>query len=127
MKKRQKRRSFTAALKQHVVERMKQGESVSELAREYQVERSRLYDWRDQWNSGRAFPGGGRRAKGALEQKLQSNELDAARAEIAELERKIGRQAVVVDFLRGALRRVDRSQSTSKRSGATASSSSSGK
>jgi Transposase. len=125
MKKRRKRREFTAALKQRAVERIKQGESVSALAREYQVERSRLYDWRDQWDCGRAFQGGGRFPKGSMQGKLESNEWDAARARIAELERKVGQQTLALDFLRGALRRVGRSQSTSNGSGATASSSTS--
>jgi len=125
MKKRRKRREFMAALKQRAVERIKQGESVSALAREYQVERSRLYDWRDQWDCGRAFQGGGRFPKGSMQGKLESNEWDAARARIAELERKVGQQTLALDFLRGALRRVGRSQSTSNGSGATASSSTS--
>jgi hypothetical protein len=60
-----------------------------------------------------------------MQGKLESNEWDAARARIAELERKVGQQTLALDFLRGALRRVGRSQSTSNGSGATASSSTS--
>ena len=125
MKKRRKRREFTAALKQRAVERIKRGESISALAREYQVERSRLYDWQAQWESGRAFRGPGRLPKAEQQQKQEANELDAAQARIAELERKVGQQALALDFLREALRQVDRSRSRSKSSGATASSSTS--
>jgi transposase len=125
MKKRRKRRQFTAALKQRAVERIKQGESVTALAREYQIERSRLYDWQTLWESGRGFRGPGRLPQAVQQQKLAANELDAAQARIGELERKVGQQAIALDFLRGALRRVDQSQSTSKNSGATASSSTS--
>jgi transposase len=125
MKKKRKQRKFTAALKQRAVERIKQVESISALAREYQVERSRLYDWRDHWDSGRPFRGGGRPPMSSAQQRLAGNELDAAQARIAELERKVGQQELALDFLRGALRRVGRSQSTSNGSGATASSSTS--
>jgi transposase len=122
VKKKQKRRRFSAALKRRAVERIKQGESITALAREYQVERSRLYDWRDQWDAGRPFNGGGRPPQGALLEKLKVNELGAAQGRIAELERKIGQQTLAIDFLREALRQVGRSASTSSGSGATASS-----
>jgi transposase-like protein len=126
MKKTRKRRKFTAALKQRAVERIKQGESVSAVAKEYQIERSRLYDWRDQWDAGRPFNGGGRPPKPGVRRKLEGNELSAAQARIAELEQKVGQQTLTLDFLRGALRQVDRSPSTSSGSGAAASSSTSG-
>lgn len=122
-KKRNKRRQFTAAMKQRAVERMKQGESVSALAREYQIERSRLYDWRDRWESGRAFSPGGRLAKSALATAPPRGELEAAQARVAELERKVGQQALTVDFLQRALRQLDPSRSTRNERGATASSS----
>ena len=103
MKKSLKRREFAAALKQRAVERMKKGESVTALAREYRVERSRLYDWRDQWDGGMGFGGMVRLAKAALEKKARGNELDAARGLIAELQRKVGEQEMALDFFRGAL------------------------
>ena len=127
MKKGKKRREFTAALKQRVVERMKQGESVTALAREYQVERSRLYDWRDLWDGGLGFKGMVRLPKSAIEEKVRGQELDAARAQIAELQRKVGEQEMVLDFFRGALQQVNQSKSTNKSSGSRASSGTSGR
>lgn len=127
MKKGKKRREFAATLKQRVVERMKQGESVTALAREYQVERSRLYDWRDLWDGGRGFQGMVRLPKSAIEEKVRGQELDAAQAQIAELQRKIGEQEMVLDFFRGALQQVNQSKSTNKSSGSRASSGTSGR
>lgn len=127
MEKSKKRREFTATLKQRVVERMKQGESVTALAREYRVERSRLYDWRDRWDGGRGFKGMVRLSKSAIKEKVRGEELDAARAQIAELQRKVGEQAMVLDFFRGALQQVNQSKSTGKSGGSTASSSTSGR
>jgi transposase-like protein len=125
MKKKPKRREFTAALKRRAVERMNQGECVSALAREYGVERSRLYGWRDQCAAGGLFPGGGRPAQHAVQPKVVANELDAAEARIAELERKVGQQEMALDFFRGALQQVNQSKSTCNGGGSIASSSTS--
>jgi transposase len=121
MNKSPKRREFTPEVKRRAVERMEKGEIVSALAREYGVERSRVYSWRDQWRSGRLFPGAGRPAKAAQPAKVMANELEAAQARIAELERKIGQQQMVLDFFRGALRQVNPSKSTSSGGGSIAS------
>jgi len=125
MKKGPKRREFPAVLKQRAVERMKKGESVTALAREYQVERSRLYDWRDQWDGGMGFGGLVRLPKGTIEEKVRGAELDAARALIVELQRKVGEQEMALDFFRGALRQVNQSKRTGNGSGSMASSSTS--
>ena len=125
MKKKRKQRKFSPALKKRVVERIKAGESITALSREYQVERSRLYDWRDQLQAGREFCGSGRPSKSA-EGVQANNELDAAQARIAELERKVGQQQMALDFLRGALQQVNQSPSTNRTSGGTASSNTSG-
>lgn len=128
MKKRQKRRQFSAAVKRRVVERMKQGESVTALAREYEVERSRLYDWRDSWDAGRGFAGNVRQlAQSVRSAKVSGQELDAARAQIAELQRKVGEQEMALDFFRGALQQVNQSKSTCKSSGSKASANTSGR
>jgi transposase-like protein len=125
MKKKQnhaKRRRFTAELKKLAVMRMKGGESVTALAREYQIERSRLYDWRDRWDSGRPFSESGRLAKTARDGRAARSELQATQLHVADLERKVGQQTLLIDFLRGALRQVNPSPATNHVSGATASS-----
>jgi hypothetical protein len=50
------------------------------------------------------------------------DELTRAGARIAELERKIGRQQVDLDFFKGALRRIEASRQASDAPGGTASS-----
>jgi len=125
MKKKQKhpkRRRFTAELKKLAVMRMKAGESVTALAREYQIERSRLYDWRDRWESGQPFSEGGRLTKTVPSAGVNHSELQATQLRVADLERKVGQQTLLIDFLRGALRQLDPSRSMSNASGATASS-----
>jgi len=66
------------------------------VARNYQLSRKRLEVWKGEWRAKGelAFPGTGTRPQ---------VKLDAER--IAELERKIGQQAMEIDFLKKALRR----------------------
>ena len=42
----------------------------------------------------------------ALERAASGGDLEVARRKIAELERKVGQQAVELDFFQGALRRI---------------------
>jgi hypothetical protein len=86
---------------------------MSVVARETKVLRKDLYIWRDRYRSGgaNALRGSGRPRKGeglaALEKPPEgAAEPGAARARIAELERKIGQQQVELDFFRQALRQV---------------------
>jgi transposase len=110
-------RTFPTAFKVAAIKRLMAGEAVSPLARELGVSRKILHDWRKAWDlhgpSGlnrkrgpkpgpRKFrPLAGPAAKGS------SGELANARAKIAELERKIGQQAVDIDFFHKALRALD--------------------
>jgi transposase-like protein len=121
MKKRQRRR-FTAAVKELAVKRMAKGESVSSLAREYGVERSRLYQWKDRWETGLPFSESGRPETRAYPSTAHATELEAASARIAELERKVGRQQMLIDFLQGALRQVAPTRPGSNVAGVSASS-----
>ena len=72
------------------------GKSMAEVARLYQLSPKRLEVWKGEWRAKGelAFPG-----KSARPQ----SRLDAER--IAELERKIGQQAMELDFLKKTLRR----------------------
>jgi len=63
--------------------------------------------------------------KGTIEEKVRGAELDAARALIVELQRKVGEQEMALDFFRGALRQVNQSKRTGNGSGSMASSSTS--
>ena len=99
------RRQFTKEFKMEAVRRMQSGESASALARELEVKRSKLYDWCAAWEryGEQAFPGPGRRPGGAprVERGRESE------AKLAALERKIGQQAIEIDFLTQALQRVE--------------------
>jgi transposase len=109
-----KRRSriFSRAFKLAAVRRMMAGENVSALSRELQVLRKDLYYWRTRFRAGgpEALRGKGRPRKGdatAVKPKEPPGDVEAARGQIAELERKIGQQQVELDFFRQALRQFE--------------------
>lgn len=140
-------RSFSREFKVSAVSRMESGEKVSALSRELKVGRKLLYEWRAALRAGglEALRGRGRPRKGtvvisgrsslsAISRKTEPGEdasmavddaLAVARRRIAELERKVGRQALEADFFRQALRLFETSRRPSGRSGATASTASS--
>lgn len=100
------RRQFTKEFKVSAARRMLAGESASELARELEVKRGKLYEWASQlerFGEAEAFPGPGRRRDDGV--RVERGREDEAR--VAALERKVGRQALEIDFLQQALRRVE--------------------
>jgi transposase-like protein len=108
-------RVFSREFKLSVVRRMLAGENVSALARELEVLRKDLYVWRDRFRAGgpEALRSPGRPRKSDLQpppdpppDRTKPGELAAARRRIADLERKIGRQQVELDFFQRALRQV---------------------
>jgi len=109
---------FTKEFKVAVVERMLNGESISGLHHELKIKRSILYRWRDAYRAegeaGLSRPRGRRPGplQGARPTAAKGAEGEAKR--IAELERKIGQQALEIDFLARAFKRVkeDRQRST---------------
>jgi len=118
------RRIFTKEFKVAVAQRILAGESVSALYRETGVKRAVLYRWRDAYRKegaaafGRPVgrpPGrpGARRANPKGER--------AVAGKIAELERKIGQQALEIDFLTRAFKRVKEERRRNAASGAPAS------
>jgi transposase-like protein len=119
-----KRRRFDQDYKVAVAKRLLAGESGTQLSRELKIRRSVLYRWRDTYRlegaaglnrqpgcppgrRGRAAPDAA--ALAAIEQAdaTQAAATAAAAARrIAELERKIGQQALQIDFLERAFKRV---------------------
>src|ERR1700681_2427022 len=89
------RRLFTKEFKQAAVRRLEQGVSVGEVARALEVNPNVLHRWRREFRTGpgNAFPGNGKQRW--------------AEGRIAELERKIGQQALEIDFLKGCLQRIE--------------------
>ena len=89
------RRLFTKEFKLAAVRRLEQGVSIAEAARALEVNPNVLHRWRREFRqgTGNAFPGNGKQRW--------------SEGRIAELERKIGQQALEIDFLKGCLQRIE--------------------
>jgi transposase len=118
-------KAFPTAFKLAAIKRLEAGEAVLPLARKLGVSRKLLHDWRKAWrlhgpaglNRKRGPKPGPRKLRPLAEPaaKGSGGELAQAHAKIAELERKIGQQALDIDFFHKALRTlkaVDRQGST---------------
>jgi len=119
-----KNRVFAKEFKVGVAQRIVNGESVSALHRELQIKRSVLYRWRDAYRKEGAAGLGrspGRPPGVPNPPRPAGNPDEAAARRVAELERKIGQQALDLDFLRRAFKRVKESRRKNTESGATAS------
>jgi transposase len=126
------KRRFSREYKLAALARMAAGENVSALCRELGIRRKYLYQWRERFRVGgpAALRSRGRptradvaamRTDAALELPASvampppdpPDELARALARIAELERKIGRQELELDFFQQALRHVGEARPSS--------------
>jgi transposase len=119
-------RKFSWQFKEEVAKRMLNGESPTLLNRELGIVLSKLYKWRDQYRQGGAgvWPRAEGRPTGALPTSVtpdKTTSVTRAENRVAELERKIGKQQLVIDFLQQALRRVEGGREQTKSSGETGS------
>jgi len=119
-----KQRVFSWELKERIVRRMLDGESVSALHHELQIKRSVLYRWRDAYRqegvAGLQRVGG--RPPGVPHPPRPAGDAEGAAARrIAELERKVGQQALDLDFFQRAFKRVKEWRRKDAAPGATAS------
>jgi transposase-like protein len=124
-----KQRVFSWEFKERVVRRMLAGESVSALHHELAIKRSVLYRWLHAYR--KEGVAGVQRAQGrppgVPNPPRPVGEPGAAAAHrIAELERKIGQQALDLDFFRRAFKRVNELRRKPAEPGATASTEKSG-
>jgi len=89
------RRQFTREFKLAALQRLETGASVAEVARAFEVNPNVLHRWRREFRQGpgNAFPGLGQRRW--------------EEGRVAQLERKIGQQALEIDFLKGCLQRIE--------------------
>jgi len=123
---RPKNRVFTAEFRVEVAKRILAGESVSKLHHELAIKRSVLYRWRDAYNK-EGLAGLDRRVgrppgePNPSTPKPGVSAEDTLRSEIAALQRKVGEQAVQLDFFARAFKRVKESSRNSSKTGATAS------
>src|ERR1700724_2315793 len=85
-------RVFSTTFKESAIQRLAAGERLAEVARELGIARKLLYEWRA---AHRRFGVAG------------LNRRRGPKPRSAELERKIGRQAIDLDFFREALRLID--------------------
>ncbi|MGB9454702.1 MAG: helix-turn-helix domain-containing protein [Bryobacteraceae bacterium] len=124
-----KNRVFSLEFKEGVAQRIVNGESVSALHQEFQIKRSVLYRWRDAYRkegaAGLQRPTG--RPPGVRNPpRAPARPEEAAARRVAELERKIGQQALDIDFLQRAFKRVKESRRKNVETGGTASTERSG-
>src|SRR5512132_3221639 len=108
-------RRYERAFKVAALERMAAGENVSALSRNLGIRRKLLYQWRDAVRRGGVEALRGRGRPRAGEQLVERRRLPSppgvalpdalalARERIAALERKIGQQALELDFFAQAL------------------------
>jgi transposase-like protein len=89
------RRKFSKEFKQTAIRQMTGGKSAAEVARALEVHPSDLYRWRRELDEhgAQAFTGSGQRR--------------ADDDRVAQLERKVGQQALEIDFLKRALQHVE--------------------
>jgi len=89
------RRQFTKEFKLGALQRLEMGASIAEVARAFEVNPNMLHRWRREFRQGpgNVFPGLGKRRW--------------EESRLAQLERKIGQQALEIDFLKGCLQRID--------------------
>ena len=92
-------RKYDEAFRQAALERMKAGQDVRALARELGVNRSPLYRWRNEALGHTPTP----RPDSWLQEKSEERQ----RRRIADLERLVARQALELDFFKGALLRTE--------------------
>lgn len=89
------RRTYTKEFKEAAVRRLELGASIAEVVRACEVNPNVLHRWRRELRDygAKAFGGNGR------------SRVEESR--VAELERKVGRQAMEIDFLRRCLQHVE--------------------
>ena len=125
-------RTFSTEFKEAVVLRLEAGERLAAVADELEIRRKLLYEWRAAYRKlgaaglnrkrGRK-PGGARASPDAAPATPASlSDLARARARIAELEGKIGKQQMDLEIPREALRLIDARDPSSRATPSTRSS-----
>ena len=113
------RRQFSREFKLMALARMEEAGNVEALAIELGVRRELLYVWRRKYQ---ALGVEGLRSTGRPRPWTVPVAVLTEQNRVAELERQLGRQALEIDFLEGALRRIEASSRPNGRPGETASS-----
>ncbi len=121
-----KRRAFTAQFKLGVIRRLEAGESITVLSKELGIRRNLMHDWRRLWRQegrdGLRRVGRPTLVEAAAMSQGRPKTLAQAQRKLAELERKVGQQALELDFFGRALQRIEGPRQPSDRLGGPASS-----
>src|SRR6202047_1835122 len=90
------RQQYSREVKIAAMREIDSGKGIAEVARMYQLSPKRLETWKGEWRAKGelAFPGNGSQPQAKLDAE-----------QIALLERKVGQQAMEIEFLKKALRR----------------------
>ena len=126
-KKQRKPRVYSLEFKVEAVQRICAGENMVALSRILEVPRSMLYYWLERYRESGVerlrAPGRPTLEPSAT---LQLTPAEEAAKRIVELEQKVGRQALEVDFLKRAFKRVKETRQPSTNAGESASTERSG-
>jgi transposase-like protein len=93
-------RTYSTEFKRRVAQDYIAGESLSGLARRHGLSRNLIHIWVQKLEAG-AF----------TVQTVAASTIESSRARIAALERLVGRQALEIEFLKGALKNLPRARS----------------
>ena len=120
--KRSRMRRHSPEFRIEIAQRMLAGECVMALSKRYGLPRSMMYRWRDAYQKGGPAavsgpvgrPGG---VGGSVPAAAKGDREERLRREVAELQRKVGQQAVEVDFFRKVFKRVEELPKANRRGG----------
>jgi transposase len=125
MEQSEKNRRHSAEFRIEIAQRMLAGESVMALSRRFGLARSMMYRWRAAYRE-KGVPGLSRpvgRSPGASAVAQAPSAQRGAKVEeqlrrkVAELERKVGQQAVEIDFFKEVFKRLDELPKAPRRGG----------
>jgi len=114
-------REYSNEFRMQVVRRILDGEKISEVAAELGLHRKLLYEWVRRVSEGgeTALRSRGRPKKPEAQTSAPGA---VGKRRVAELERMVGRQQMVIEFFKLALRHIEESRQRRRENGVTASS-----
>ena len=120
--KRPRMRRYSPEFRIEIAQRMLAGECVMALSKRHGLPRSMMYRWREAYQKAgpAALSGSVGRPSGVGESATagaKGDREERLRREVAELQRKVGQQAVEVDFFRKVFKRVEELPKANRRGG----------
>lgn len=115
-------KKYPASVRENVLERMRLGANVRQLARELGVGRRTLYLWKEKSEQEPAQQPVGKARRSAVGQDARDYQIRELTLKVAGLEGELGRAELEKRFFASALRRIEASRQKPESSGAMASS-----